>query len=382
MAKTNSSDRIYFENLDVVRFIAAFMIVILHAYETWVDWYSQAGILSGGTYTDLTTGGKFVDQFIRNLGMGVDIFFLISGFLITYILLEEKKRYHKIHIGKFMIRRTLRIWPLYFLLIIISPILVNWVDSAPSPNYLANIFFVGNFETIQSQVWAYPFPHFWSICIEEHFYLIWPFIIYYIPKKHLISVFALFIFSSIAFRLYSSYTMGYPWFTIYLHTLSRIDVLIIGAIGAYFYSEKPFVFKINRLIRILLILTLIVSIAIAPIDIYLTHFSAGFRKFFYIGIISILLLDYNFNPYFKHFLPKKSFIHYLGKVSYGIYMYSNILLIIVVKKIMWAFSITNMWLFFIITISLSLIIPIISYELFEKQILKISSRFRVVKTER
>jgi len=382
MDKTNNSDRIYFKNLDVVRFVAAFMIVILHAYEAWVGWYSEVGFLSGGTYKELTTSGKFVDQFIRNLGIGVDIFFLISGFLITYILLEEKKRYHKIHIGKFMIRRTLRIWPLYFLLIIISPIIVSWVDSSPNPNYLANIFFVGNFEIINSQTWVFPFSHFWSICIEEHFYLIWPFIIYFTPKKHLLSVFSLFIVSSILFRIYTSINMNYPWYTLYLHTFSRIDVLVIGAIAAFYYSEKPFQFVISKLTRILLIVLLVISLSVESVDYWNSILSAGFRKYFYISIIAILLLDYSFNPKLKHFLKEKSIIHYFGKVSYGIYMYSNILLLIVIKKIMWVYQISNMWIFFLITISLSIIIPIISYELFEKQILKLSKRFRVIKTDR
>ena len=92
MNKSIIQDKIYFEHLDVVRFIAAFMIIILHSYEAWCGWYGEVGILSGGTYKELTTQGKFFDQFIRNLGVGVDIFFLISGFLITYILIEEKKK--------------------------------------------------------------------------------------------------------------------------------------------------------------------------------------------------------------------------------------------------------------------------------------------------
>ena len=381
ITENNKTDKIYFEHLDVLRFFAAFMIIILHAYEAWCSWYGEVGFLSGGTYKELTTNGAYVDQFIRNFGVGVDIFFLISGFLITYILLEEKKRFKTINIGSFFIRRSLRIWPLFFLLIIISPFLINWLDS-PAPNYLANALFVGNFEIIQSHEWTYPFSHFWSICIEEHFYIVWPFVIYFIPKKRLISVFVMLIVSSILFRVYSASSMEHPWYTLFLHTMSRIDVLVIGAIGAYYYSEKPFTFKLNRVTRYSLLVLLIITLSIESLTAWDTLFLVAFKKFFFIGIIAVLLLDFNFNPNFKHFLPKKSIIHYFGKISYGIYMYSNILLFIVVKKIMWKFQIHNLWIFFLIVISLSILVPIISYELLEKPILKWSKRFSIVKTER
>ncbi len=380
-AATRENDRIHFQHLDVVRFIAAFMVVIVHSYEAWCGWFGQVGSLSGETYTDLTKGGKLVDQFLRNLGMGVDVFFLISGFLITYILLEEKKRTGSISIVKFMTRRALRIWPLYFLLIALTPMLINWVEE-PAPNYMATIFFVNNFDTIHSQKWAYPFAHFWSICIEEHFYLVWPFIIAFIPRKRLLPVFTLLILSSIIFRIYTWYADPYPWYTIFLHTLSRIDVIVIGAIGAYFYSEKQFEFKLSRLLRLVLFAILICSLAIEQEVLWNSPFLAGFKKYFYIGIISVLLLDYNFNPVYKHRLRQKSFVHYLGKISYGIYMYSNILLLIIIKKVMPICDIKNMYLYFLMVFGLSIVIPIISYELIEKHILKLSKRFRVVKTER
>ncbi len=358
------------------------MVVLLHAYEGWCGWYGHPGILTHGTYKDFSTGGKYVDQLMKNLGIGVDIFFLLSGFLITYILLEEKKKYQKINIGKFMIRRTLRIWPLYFLLVILSPLIVSWLDSTPTPNYLANIFFVGNFDIIHIERWVYPFSHFWSICIEEHFYLVWPFLIAFVPKKHLLSLFSMIIIGSIAFRVYSCYSLVYPWYTLFLHTLSRIDVLVIGALGALFYSEKPYAFALPRVVRFSLFAILVFALSLESVSLWDSILMAGFKKYFYIGIISVLLLDYNFNSTRKHRLPKNSWIHYFGRVSYGIYMYSNIILLIVIKKIMWENQITNIWVFFGLVISLSILIPIISYELFEKHFLKISKRFRIINVGR
>ncbi len=375
------SNRIYFEHLDVLRFVAAFMIVILHAYVSWVDWFGQLDFLIRNDEPKFTVIGEFIDIFLRNLGIGVDIFFLISGFLITYILIEEKKRHGKINIKNFMIRRTIRIWPLYFFLIAITPFLVIWIDT-PSPDYLPNIFFLNNFHTIKTHVWAYPFGHFWSICIEEHFYLIWPFIIAFVPNKRLMPVFISFIVFSILFRLYSAINFDSTWYILYLNTLSRMDVLVIGAVGAYYYSKKAFTFSLNRWVRYGLLIMFILSLSLEPVELWSNYFEASFKKFFTIAIFSILMLDFNFADNFKHILPPKSIIHYFGKVSYGIYMYSNILILIIIKKFMWAFESNNFWIFLLLNIGLSIIIPILSYELFEKHILKLNKRFRVVKTER
>lgn len=372
MHTEKTPSKIYFEHLDIIRFIAAFMIIIMHGYEAWKGWFGNNITIFDNEYGD---------RFIGNFGIGVDIFFLISGFLITYILLEEKKRFGKIHIWKFMMRRTIRIWPLYFLLIILAPFFVK-ITHSTSPSYLENIFFLGNFEVIKSGKWAYPFAHFWSIAIEEHFYLVWPFIIALIPNKHLLKTFVFLIILSISFRLYTFLTSGYAWFEIYLHTLSRIDVLIIGGIGAYHYSNKKFHFQLSTLIRRSLFVVLITILAVQSTVNWNSLFMAGFLKYTYISIIAALLLDYNLNPNYKHILPNKSFIHYLGKISYGIYMYGNILLLIVIRKIMLPLGFSSVWVFYLFVIGLSIIVPIISYEIFEKRILKLNKYFRVIKTDR
>lgn len=377
----NSTDRIYFPYLDVVRFIAAFMIIIYHGYEAWRGWFGEIGFFSGNTYTNLTPFGKFANQFLKNFEVGVDIFFLLSGFLITYILIKEKEKYNKINVFNFIVRRTLRIWPLYFLLIGIAPFLVSWLD-ADTPNYLANVLFVNNFHAIRTADWSYPFAHFWSICIEEHFYLLWPFIIGLVPKKHLLKIFFFIILVSVGFRVYATLGMEHTWYVIYLHTLSRMDVLVIGAIGAYFYSEKAFEFNISRFYRIAIWAILIFVFGMESIGNWNTVFLAGFKKYFYIGLISLLLLDYNFNKKFHHVLRPNSIFHYFGKISYGIYMYGNILLLIIMKKMMFKWEIHNLYIYMLLVASLSIIIPIISYELFERPILKLKRKFAVIKTRR
>lgn len=381
MTNESTNKRIYFEHLDYVRFIAALMVVVYHSYIAYVGWYSNLGILSNFTYQTLSPVGAKVDSVIRNLGIGVDVFFLLSGFLITYILLEEKKRYNKINIFKFIVRRTFRIWPLYFFIIAISPFIVKMVESE-TPNYLANILFVNNFAAIKSHLWTFPFSHFWSICVEEHFYIVWPFIIAFTPRKAMLYVFSLIILFSVAFKMHLFTSVSEPWFPLYLNTISRIDILVVGAIGAYFYSQKPFTFKLNRWLRISIYIALIVAFALEPMNLWENIWNAGFRRLFFTSFIALLLLDFNFNPDYKHVFKPKSIFHYFGKISYGIYMYSNILNLIVIKEVMWRFDLHNPYIYFALTISLSIIIPIISYELMEKHFLKLNKRFRMVKTDR
>src|SRR5687768_15548117 len=109
-----STQRIYFKNLDIIRFVAAYMVVVFHAFYGWKENY---GFPQWMTWADgsLTILGKLVNNAVHNLSFGVEIFFLLSGFLITYLLLQEKQRTGNVDTVKFYVRRAFRIWPLYFL---------------------------------------------------------------------------------------------------------------------------------------------------------------------------------------------------------------------------------------------------------------------------
>ena len=375
------NDTIYFANLDILRFIAAFMVVIAHAYEGWCGWWGYPGFMSvDGDHKTLSSFGNYANTVIKNGGFGVDVFFLISGFLITYILLAEKDLTGKIDIKKFFIRRGFRIWPLYFLLIAITPFIVSWLNK-PSPDYLSTALFYNNFHSMTTGNWEYPFAHFWSICVEEHFYLVWPFLVAFIPNKYLLNTFwtVLFIsvFARFGFNLY-----GKGFYYMYLHTLSRMDVLAIGAIGAYMYFNKSLRFTMPKYVRIALYILFVVVYASEPYNIYDGMFLACFRKYFYVAVIAIGMSNFLLNPDAIISFKKKNVFHYLGKVSYGVYMYSNILIAIIIEKIIAPYNMVNMYLYFFLNIALTIIISIISYELFEKQFLKLKTRFEVVKTSR
>lgn len=375
-------DRIYFANLDLLRLLAAMMVVILHAYEGWCGWWGYLDFMSTGPdHQALKNSAVPLHNIIKNGMFGVEIFFLISGFLITYILLKEKESTGRINIKNFFIRRGLRIWPLYFLIVGISPLLVSWLHK-PAPDYLSTIFFFNNFHTIATGNWEFPFAHFWSICIEEHFYLVWPFIIAFIPKKHLLSVFWTVIIISIFVRFGFSLDPAKGFYHLYLHTLSKMDILAIGAMGAYLYHLNLIRFIIPKFVRVCLYVLFLVMFGYEAYFICNGTFLAAFRNYFYIGIAAMGMLNFLFNPDALIKIRKKTVFHYLGKISYGIYMYSNILVTIIIEKIILPNNLYNFYIYMLLNIVLSIVISIISYELFEKQFLKLKSKFEVIKTRR
>jgi peptidoglycan/LPS O-acetylase OafA/YrhL len=370
----------YLPQLDLLRLLAALMVCVGHIYDASIGWWGYpAWMCSNNDVHQLNPSVRYIDVLFRNLGFGVDIFFIISGFLITYILLKEKEMTGKIDFKRFYIRRTLRIWPLYFLLIALAPMLVSWFHEK-SPNYLANIFFVGNFAIIKTKLWEFPFAHFWSICVEEHFYLIWPFVVAFVPIKRLPAAIIASIAISIFYRAFVVIFQGGDWFTLYLNSISRIDVILVGAILAYVHFKRPIKLSFSVGFRLVIYSIFTLIFVTEPGQEWSGLYNACVRKYFYSAMALFMIANYlfNVNPIFN--FKKPNFLHYLGRISYGIYMYGNIVLFIVIHKLFLEKNYSNHYIFTIVTLVFTIIVSIISYELFEKWILRFKKRFEVVKT--
>ena len=374
-----NTERVYFPQFDVIRFFAAFMIVIYHSYIAWSGWFGVPGLLSTGDFKTLSAFGSHIDRFIKNMPLGVDIFFFISGYLLTILLVMEKQKFGKVNIPKFYIRRGLRIWPLYFFLIALAPFIISWLGEK-QPEYWRTILLVNNFQTMATQTWEYPFAHFWSICIEEHFYIIWPLIIAFVPFRKLLPTIIALIGLSWGYKMYTYIFLPANWFELYLHTLSRMDVILMGGLLAVLYIRKPFEFRLNGYILAGIMAFLIIVLSFDDASDFSNMFNGVLRRPVYIALLALPMMDLLFNPSRAGIFGKRNPLLYLGKISYGIYMYGNILVPIVIKKVMLTYSIYNMYFYFALVFTLSLIIPIISYELLEKPFLKLKQRFALVKT--
>jgi peptidoglycan/LPS O-acetylase OafA/YrhL len=388
----NEIEHVHFYNLDILRFVAAFMIVVLHGYGAFLGWIHRPAFLAAAPtdYSLPSKTGFYVERFIDNLSLGVDFFFLISGFLITYLLLKERQSFGKIHIGKFYIRRALRIWPLYFFIIAIAHWWVKYMEM-PEPIYRWTALFANNFQAIVYDgikmngvdiASQYPFMHFWSVCVEEHFYLVWPLLLTFIPVKKLPWCFGAIILVSISFRAYAYYCLPHPVSYIYWHTLSKMDILALGGLLAWFHFRKPLVLKIPGWFRLIFYLVAIVALVIFPVKATNSLLDVTLRDYLFVFIFLFLLANYLFNPNAWLNFKKKNFIHYLGKISYGIYIYHNILFLFVIKKIMYAYDLKYLPLFWVAYIAIVVGVSAISYELLEKPFLKLKDRFALINTTR
>lgn len=360
---SNSS---YIYSLDLWRFLAVGYVWLSHGYNAWLSWTNNgAREINKSYYT-----------FFQNGGFGVEIFFVLSGFLITYLMLQEKKKWGKINIKHFFIRRSLRIWPLYFVLIALTPLIVHY-SQMDDPDYWPNLLFVNNFHAINIQNWQFPFGHFWSICVEEHFYLFWPFLLAFISVKHWWKIFVAVLILSMSVRFYYYFqrdTMA--WWPIYLNTFCRIDTLAFGALIALYKDAwvsyfKPYMKWIGLMAFLLLLYKLIVHHHI----LYDTIYQVVFEKYEYLLLIGTIMLTWslegqnNYRSFLKPF-------YYLGKISFGIYMFHNVLFAIIYKIFLYRWEMGDSALmFWLVYLVLTLLLSSLSYHFLEKPFLKLKHKF-------
>ena len=172
--------KIYFPNLNGLRFIAAFLVIIHHIEQI-------KSIFNVENYWETV-------PFIGIIGkLGVILFFVLSGFLITYLLLLEQEK-GGIIIRKFYIRRILRIWPVYYLYLFISLLFVYFIyNQVDLYSTLFYVFFAANIPFVFGFSLQFV-DHFWSIGVEEQFYLFWPWLVKKIKKRLLLTVSVIILF--------------------------------------------------------------------------------------------------------------------------------------------------------------------------------------------
>lgn len=366
---------LFFPNLNGVRFIAAFWVIV-HHIEQYKEKFGYDNQL-------------FYTRFIRMIGpLGVFLFFVLSGFLITSLLLVEKERTKTINIKNFYVRRVLRIWPLYYFTVFLGLFILPHISylNISGESELIKVDFTEKlilYLLILPNIVTGVFKHIpylsqnWSIGVEEQFYYFWPWIIRQTKaSKLLIIMILLFTFFYITRSLTVLYMPEnglWKYLNEFIKSL-RITCMILGAIGAYFtyfqLDSKYVQFTFHKGFQVFLYVTLILMLAFG---VYLP----GINQEVYALIFTLILMNLAKNPNSILSL-ENSIFNYLGKISYGMYMYHTIAVVIGVK-ISHSFGNSN-FVSYPISYILTIIMAGLSYQYFEKPFLKIKEKFTTVKS--
>ncbi|MBK6345579.1 MAG: acyltransferase [Bacteroidales bacterium] len=391
--------KVYFPGMNGIRFFAAFS-VILHHIEQTKFWINDPVT---NRYPNI-----WQTMFCDNIGhKGRIIFFVLSGFLITYLFLAEIRKTGSLNLQKFHTRRALRVWPVYILVVLfafaILPLYTNilqsdgtsfnselydgyWIKFAVVVLMLAN-FARFIFEPILGVT------QLWSIAVQEQFYMVWPFLTRFFKNHFLRFVIIFIIFKvsmEIMMKMYLENYSVYPnsiitqprlvtlikWWEIF-----AVDQLAIGALCAYIL--------INNIRKVLDFIyhPMVISIFIL-IYIYLFFIKVDFYGHTFVeGVIAaVLMMNISTNAKFPVKLENRVF-NYLGNISYGIYLFHNICIISVLNLLIYYTNFSeNAFLFNVLLYSGSMIATLIlsglSYKYVENYFLRKKGKYEVIKSSR
>lgn len=415
------SKGVFFPGLNALRFFAATAVIVTHvelvkyylrnAYDfkphwldIWGKWHTgeQMGepiIQSTPIQTiiehDLV---KWYHPITAELGpLGVIFFFVLSGFLITYLLFTERDVTGSISVRKFYIRRFLRIWPLYYLIVLLGFLVLpqfeifgipsqSGIINGPDDNFLISFFlFMFIFPNLAMSIFG-PFPNIgqlWSIGVEEQFYFAWPWLMKK-AKSHFKTIvwfmFALIGLKAIILALDGFVKKEYWDVVIRFFAMTKLESMALGGLGAWalYYKKdeilKPLYHPFTQLAALLGI----------PILLYFTP--AVFQNAIHIVysvLFLVIILNVSTNP--KSMLKlEHPILHSLGRVSYGLYMYHMMVIAAVLhlfaplipasdRNGFWASS-----LFYLASFAISIGISYLSYHFFESRFIRLKRRYTKV----
>ncbi len=346
----------YFPGLNGIRALAASIVILWHTDEF-------AFLFGLPPYGYGETGMA---------GAAVTMFFVLSGFLITYLLLKEKDKYGDVAVAQFYGRRILRIWPVYYLAVLLAYLFFRHLSteqlSAPDQSGLAYALYVFLMPNV-----AYAFElgirsikPLWSVGVEEQFYLVWPWLVK--KSRHLLPTLAMIVLAVVALKILLRFGENGPFYR--LIRLTSIDGMAIGGIGGWMvYHQHPWLRYIySRLAQVLAWCFLAASILYRPLQI-----TSLLDSELHALVYGILILNVSSNPATLIRLENRP-INFLGRISYGLYVYHMPLLcllgqflgpLVVPLQPAWA----RLALVIVVVYASAVVVAWLSYQLMESRFL-------------
>jgi len=323
---------------------------------------------------------------LHNLGSrGVELFFVLSGFLITGILFDAKAKPH--YFRNFYARRTLRIFPLYYGVLLLGLVLLPAISAQAAAWY-------GEARQEQGWLWLYGanvlqswrgewclgwFNHFWSLAIEEHYYLLWPMVVYFLSRQQaLIACTVLFTLSAgsrVAWVL-----LGGNDVAPYVFTLFRLDAIVLGSAIALLVRGPLGLRGLVKPAIAGLAISLPILIGVSILDRRLFTIPESFWALFFGSAIVLVLAAPESGLVDR--LGRSQMLRFFGKYSYGMYVFQSLLIpatagLVTASGLASAFGnaavgqAAYLAIMFVATTAAALI----SWHAYEKHFLKLKSRF-------
>lgn len=316
--------------LDSLRFISIFLVIFHHL---------------------LFTSNSFFSWFKTHGWIGVDIFFGMSGFLITGLLLKEREKMGTIALKDFWVKRMFRLWPSWLFTLFLTIIMVSWIGrNQPSVELALRemcwhyFLHFGNYSHIFFGKIHTLFLHFWSLAVEEHFYLLWPVILIFSKSRRTITwvIFGIVILSW-ALRYYHI-SQGASVSLISFSTHTRLDELVLGCCLAIYFNhiKAPSLFQEIALTALMIILY--------ALGLYLckenpTSHLLNSLTYTFVGIANcfLIIIALKGSKYGVRFLLSSPTVARLGVLSYGVYLI-HMLVNFVVFPLSKKFGLENQWI--------------------------------------
>lgn len=378
---TTNPPRGHIRTLDGLRGVAILMVLMIHFYPKW---------LIADAYPTLT---MIVGRIVEPGGYGVELFFVLSGFLITGILLDTKGE--RGFLVKFYMRRTLRIFPLYYaalavtLLIVPGCVTLDEGAKAIVAGQLRLWTYTMNWPS--GWVWddsgLFKLGHFWSLCVEEHFYLFWPAIIALLPRPHVFKAAAGMVGAGLACRgLAMALGDGGPELLHWL-TLQRIDGLAVGALVATAVRDPalaawaPEGMRHRR--RLLLLGAASLGYVLLPRRVHFPIFDVFGETIIvaFFGLVLLSVLRLQASDRLHRTMTSRTLVTF-GKYSYGLYVIHGIMRPVFERSFGFqslpaGHGLAFLWmpLYYVLATAISLGLAWASYEFFEKRFLDLKRRF-------
>ncbi len=354
----------YFPNLDGFRTIAFLIVFLGHCFLLF----------------DFGERNMFIKILFRVFGKpgaGVHFFFVLSGFLISYLLLNEIEKKGKVNIRTFYMRRVLRIWPVYYTVILIASVLSLLNKSFFSLTNLSvwqTTTFLTNFNLIHG-LSSLPITILWSVSVEEQFYLVLPLLISLFSRR-VFYFFPLFIVSAVIFGVIHDSNIQLVEF----HTLSVCGSLFLGCIAAYLVLFHNFVRIIAKIKKSFIIVMYVCFFALHfGREIFFSPDQSNIWLYLiYSFFFAFFILEQNYceNSFFKMSNFKR--LTSWGKYTYGLYAYHMISISLLMCLRPFINPAGNYFIYFIYWLAafaVTFLLARASYMFMEKPFLRFKKRF-------